>query len=593
MFKYDLFISYAHLDNEPDIPDAEGWVKYFHYTLEKRLTKRLGREANIFRDAELQKFGKFSDQLAKALSDSAALVSVISPRYVQAKWCLRELREFYNQANVDRIIKVVKTAYDKKDLACFEITEQCLASLKPEGVPADVLEKLQPIKNRKVRREESFLTLLKTTIGEEQTAEFKSLILKQARDPEEDAEALFGQIKDVLEVRFYKENEMTKRFDDLQPEIRKEDIPEFFEMVDSLAQDIVTLLKNLSASNPTAPVADSPASTPPPPAIPDVALPSVSSASPAPSTASATPAAAPNASDRNLVVVYLAQATQDLAEERRKIKSELEQFDYRVLPDQPLPQEISADELTNVINGYLRQAKLSVHLIGEKYGARPEGDDRSIPHIQYDLAAAMSKEGALAQLVWIPNGLEPKEEGQSKFVQDVKANSPDFLQTKFEDLKTEIKKKLEPGAPDSWNDVEGEPVNVCLFCHEQDAESIKPLFTHLKLNEAFKVKLPLKDAQSLESHKQILQSSDAILLYYGTGDEDWFANIWRLIQRHSSSGRTKPILAKAIYAGQPAVPEKDMLDSDDPLVLKNYGEFTPAALAPFVEKIRAAKGGAK
>jgi hypothetical protein len=41
------------------------------------------------------------------------------------------------------------------------------------------------------------------------------------------------------------------------------------------------------------------------------------------------------------------------------------------------------------------------------------------------------------------------------------------------------------------------------------------------------------------------------------------------------------------------VPEKDMLDSDDPLVLKNYGEFTPAALAPFVEKIRAAKGGAK
>ena len=84
-----------------------------------------------------------------------------------------------------------------------------------------------------------------------------------------------------------------------------------------------------------------------------------------------------------------------------------------------------------------------------------------------------------------------------------------------------------------------------------------------------------------------------MILYYGTADQDWFVNVWRLIQRHSSTGRDKPILAKAIYTGQPPTPEKDLLDADDPLVLKNYGQFTVDSIEPFVEKIHAAKGEEK
>lgn len=161
-------------------------------------------------------------------------------------------------------------------------------------------------------------------------------------------------------------------------------------------------------------------------------------------------------------------------------------------------------------------------------------------------------------------------------------------------MKTAIQKKLQPAAPSGWDqDEDAAPVNVCLFCHEQDLNSVRPLYSHLTINETFQVKLPLKEAESLQNHKQLLQSSDAVILYYGSADQDWFVNIWRLIQRHSSTGRTKPILAKAIYTGQPPTIEKDLLDSGDPLVLKNYGQFTPDAIEPFVEKIRAAKGDVK
>ncbi|HKQ73582.1 MAG TPA: hypothetical protein VJ810_07650 [Blastocatellia bacterium] len=103
----------------------------------------------------------------------------------------------------------------------------------------------------------------------------------------------------------------------------------------------------------------------------------------------------------------------------------------------------------------------------------------------------------------------------------------------------------------------------------------------------------MKEAESLRDHKQLLQTSDAVLMYYGAAGQDWFVNIWNLIKKFSSAGRSKPILARAIYAGQPSTPEKDMLEFDDPLIIKNYGPFTPNALAPFIDRIRAAKGGAR
>jgi len=62
----------------------------------------------------------------------------------------------------------------------FKITEQSLGNLKSEGVPDDVLEKLQSLKDQKITEEEKFLDILKRTIGDEQTVRFKSLIMKHA-----------------------------------------------------------------------------------------------------------------------------------------------------------------------------------------------------------------------------------------------------------------------------------------------------------------------------------------------------------------------------------------------------------------------------
>jgi hypothetical protein len=117
-FEDDIFISYAHIDNQPLTEGQKGWISHFHEALEIRLAQLLGAETKIWRDPELRRNDFLADQLIAHLPKIATLVSVISPRYINSEWCLREMKEFYKVAEQTggirikeqaRIFKVIKT----------------------------------------------------------------------------------------------------------------------------------------------------------------------------------------------------------------------------------------------------------------------------------------------------------------------------------------------------------------------------------------------------------------------------------------------------------------------------------------------------
>ena len=123
-FDRHLFISYAHIDNQPLSPEQQGWVTRFHASLDTVLSTRMGRRAEIWRDAKLSGNDVFSDEILEQLPRAAILVSIISPRYVESEWCLREIREFVQAAersssllveNKSRVIKVIKLPVDTED----------------------------------------------------------------------------------------------------------------------------------------------------------------------------------------------------------------------------------------------------------------------------------------------------------------------------------------------------------------------------------------------------------------------------------------------------------------------------------------------
>jgi len=117
-FEKDILISYAHIDDAPLIEGQKGWISEFHRSLEIRLSQLLGKKPRIWRDPKLQGNDHFSDEILDQLSRIALLISVLSPRYVQSEWCMREVSTFCEVSsrsigtrinNKSRVFKIIKT----------------------------------------------------------------------------------------------------------------------------------------------------------------------------------------------------------------------------------------------------------------------------------------------------------------------------------------------------------------------------------------------------------------------------------------------------------------------------------------------------
>jgi hypothetical protein len=85
-----------------------------------------------------------------------------------------------NPAREGRITFASLTAFLAAFSTSFKITRQSLENLKAEGVPDDVLKQLKSIQEQEVEGEGEFLNLLKETIGDAQTTNFKAVILKHS-----------------------------------------------------------------------------------------------------------------------------------------------------------------------------------------------------------------------------------------------------------------------------------------------------------------------------------------------------------------------------------------------------------------------------
>jgi len=117
-FDFDVFVSYAHLDDTAPAEEKKGWVARLHETLEWRLAQLLGKPARIWRDPKLHGNDVFADMLVERVHHCAVLLSVVSPRYCKSEWTCRELTEFCKAAEQQggveihdkcRVFKVLKT----------------------------------------------------------------------------------------------------------------------------------------------------------------------------------------------------------------------------------------------------------------------------------------------------------------------------------------------------------------------------------------------------------------------------------------------------------------------------------------------------
>jgi len=98
-YSHDIFISYAHGDNDPELFEG-GWVTKFERKLRASLRHQLGRPADIAFDAGLPPNASV-ERLVEWAARSAVFLVVGSPTYIQREFTLRELKAF-GEGNFDQ-----------------------------------------------------------------------------------------------------------------------------------------------------------------------------------------------------------------------------------------------------------------------------------------------------------------------------------------------------------------------------------------------------------------------------------------------------------------------------------------------------------
>src|SRR5215470_17303040 len=92
---YDIFISYAHADDEIPTGAKNGWVTTLADELNKVLRRKLGGSgARIWMDHHLAANENVSEALLETVRSSQTLLLVMSPGYQRSAWSQFELVNF-------------------------------------------------------------------------------------------------------------------------------------------------------------------------------------------------------------------------------------------------------------------------------------------------------------------------------------------------------------------------------------------------------------------------------------------------------------------------------------------------------------------
>ena len=286
--------------------------------------------------------------------------------------------------------------------------------------------------------------------------------------------------------------------------------------------------------------------------------------------------------------VYLAETTSDVREFRDRLKRDLEARGHRVLPTGPLP--IVEDELSDAIDEALQDSDVSVHLLGSRYGVRPEGGVRSVPHVQLDRARIKAEQGGVdEQLIWVPTELDNVEAEQLALMDSLRTadfgEAVDLVRAPLENFKSHLLERLATHSVPSPAIATGHPRRIYLICHELDRGVAKLVRDQLR-SAGHTAVLPARSGSEKDlrdDHLAELTISDAVVIFSGRAPATWVRTKLRDLGPTGGLERRGPPPASAVWVLPPDVEDKTEEIPGDTLVLTGSLESNPAIVRDLLE----------
>lgn len=261
-------------------------------------------------------------------------------------------------------------------------------------------------------------------------------------------------------------------------------------------------------------------------------------------------------------VVYLAEVTDDLIDQRDEVKRTLEQHNLKVLPETELLHTARAS--IEAAREALSRAQLSVHLLGQFYGRKPAGEQRSFIHLQYlealkeSARRVESKLRPLPRLSWLKKDFDfaDADERQKEFLtslEDDPGADGELLKTGIEELKDTILAKV---TPEAVTLLEEDPF-FYISCTPDDSERARRILACLRSENCQGIISPVEGADEnalRKHHRANLRRCDVFMILYGRAPEMWVQDKamegWEIAKRR----RKKPM---QMYVWDWPPPNKD------------------------------------
>ena len=301
---------------------------------------------------------------------------------------------------------------------------------------------------------------------------------------------------------------------------------------------------------------------------------------------------------RTRPAVFVADCGRDLRATREQLVTELDMHGYDVLPSQQLP--LTEDAIFPELKAQLARCALSIHLVGRSVGPVPDGPSgRSLVMLENDVAAARSRESALRRIIWLPAGVAGERVEQQTFIAALQEDAAlqfgaDLLRGDLEGLKGAVfqtLRRLETAQAAPAEGVKSRQRVVHLLMTESDRAQSVPLLKRLR-EHGLLATLPVfvGDASAVrEANAQLVSSCDALVLFYGAGDEVWKFHQQSDLRKQAAASGT-PRRSEWICLAPPSTPDKELLQAlGDANLLDARDGVSGAMLQPLVSALAATR----
>jgi hypothetical protein len=240
-------------------------------------------------------------------------------------------------------------------------------------------------------------------------------------------------------------------------------------------------------------------------------------------------------------------ATDDLRTQRQRLCTEFENRGYRALPEYSFLKDESGEVLS--------QSRAGIFMIGQT-------PDDSLD-AEYRLVLEELNTGRdFRPFVWTPKGLSISGSNRL-FLDRVMSGSArvEVVSTSFEDLLDYVERALQ--TPAKHAEKRALPLIYCV-CVQQDMPEIQPLTQALR-EKHLEILFPefTGGPRTIrETHRKALQICDGVVVYWGTGGDEWLrANLYD-VTRARDRTQDRHLIA-VVYMGPPDNPEKRAFDMPD------------------------------